>query len=71
MRSEEKFGLVDSRVVRGTRDSDFMVTRRPRWEGVETRVLKASCSSWEAGEVLIKMLEEEYRVGYLIFLTAF
>lgn len=36
------------RVWVGMRVSFFMVARRPRWEGEETRVLNASCSSCEA-----------------------
>jgi hypothetical protein len=30
-----------------------MVARRPRWEGEETRVLKAAWRSWEAGGGLV------------------
>lgn len=46
-RSETKVedkGIVEE----GMRVSEEIVARRPRWEGEETRVLKAECSSWEA-----------------------
>jgi hypothetical protein len=48
-RSVAKEEVEGSRTVRGVRDSEVMVQRRPNWEGVETRVWNAVCSSWEAG----------------------
>lgn len=41
-RSVEKSENSEGRAVRGTRDSEFIVANRPRCDGVETRVLKAS-----------------------------
>lgn len=49
-RSLEKEELEGWRTVRGVRDSEVMVQRRPNWEGVETRVWNAVWSSWEAAE---------------------
>ena len=40
---------VEGRVVLGRRVSLEIVARRPRWVGVETRVLKAVRRSWDAG----------------------
>ena len=63
-----------SRTVRGVRDSEVMVQRRPNWEGVETRVWNAVWSSWEAGRrgwLVVKQIEEGSDERYLIFRTAF
>ena len=40
---------LEGRVVVGTRVSLSMVQRRPNWEGEDTRVWNAMCSSWDAG----------------------
>ena len=46
-RSAKMSGVVAGWVGRGVRVSLEMVVMMPRWEGEETRSLKAECSSWE------------------------
>ena len=47
-RSSEKEEVAGDRTVKGVRDSEVMVQRRPRWEGSDTRDWKAVWSSLEA-----------------------
>ena len=46
-RSLKKSVDVEGRVCCGMRASDEMVAMMPRWLGLETSSLKASCSSFE------------------------
>ena len=46
-RSAKKSVVEAGRVWRGVRVSLEMVAMMPRWEGEDTRSLKAECSSWE------------------------
>lgn len=47
-RSEVNDPVAGERTVDGTRDSFSIVTRRPRWDSVDTRVWNAVCSSSDA-----------------------
>ena len=46
-RSAKKSVVEAGRVWRGVRVSSEIVAMMPRWEGDDTRSLKAECSSWE------------------------
>ena len=46
-RSAKKSVVEAGRVWRGVRVSLEMAAMMPRWEGEDTRSLKAECSSWE------------------------
>lgn len=60
--AEEEGKGIDSR---GTRRSEDIVTGRQKWEGIETKALKASCSSEETGERgrWLNLLAFEFSLG--------
>ena len=49
----------------GVRDSDEMVAMMPRWVGVETSSLKASCSSFETVIPDCMVLASEVRLIWI------
>lgn len=52
-RSDLKESELEGRTAPGVSDSLEMVARSPRWDGLETRSLKAERSSCEAALLLV------------------